>query len=133
MSSYNRMIDELTDMVQHEHCEGCCDETCDLNASYDSGYSLWAITLFAGSGAASDEFEATYARLVSQYGKRFARAAERERADFCATVGSIECMSCGSYTWLTDYVDAEYYKDPGACCANCGGPIHGKVVENENG
>lgn len=125
MSSYNRLINELSELVQSEHCEGCCDDTCDVNASFDSGYSLWAIYLFDSSGAASERFDLLMFRLISQHGKRFERAAERERAAFVAATPHIACVTCNAVTWLTEYVDADYYAEPDAACASCGGSING--------
>lgn len=131
MSSYNRMIKELSELVQSEHCEGCSDETCDIRACFDTGYSLWAIYLLDSAGAGGDRFENLMGKLTAQYGVRFERAAERERAAFIEATPYIVCDTCNAHTWLTPYVDADYYADPDAACANCGGEIHREVTANE--
>ena len=131
MSSYNRMINELSELVQSEHCEGCGDDTCDIRACYDSGYALWAIYLLDSSGAYCDRFDHLIDKLRAQHGGRFERAAERERAEFVARTSSITCAECNAVTWLTEYVDAEYYAAPDARCAACMGFIYGDSAQGD--
>jgi hypothetical protein len=122
MSSYNRMTEKLADMVQDEHCEGCCEDHCDITACYDWGATLWAIELFASCGAASNEFDRIYGRLMQAYGSRFRRAAERERAAFCASVETLHCKQCGAYTYLGDH-NRDYYEQADAECGSCLAPL----------
>lgn len=129
MSSYNRILSELTDLVQSEHCEACCEDHCDINASFDTGHFLWAINMFESCGAAGDRFTLLFARLIAQYGKRFERAAERERVHFCDTVPYITCEHCNAVTWITPYTDATYYTDYGAQCGSCLGPLPVEVAD----
>lgn len=117
MSSYNRMVEKLERLLEDEHAFMCHDLTCDIKATFEHGCTLWAMHLYAGTGAASGEFDAVYAKLQAQYGKRFDAAAERERVRFCDEVESIVCDNCNAHTYVIDtYTRAEYNNTP---CDNC--------------
>ena len=121
MSSYNRMTQKLERLLEDEHVFMCHDLTCDIKATFEHGCTLWAMHTYHNCGAASDEFSATYGKLIEQYGKRFMAAAERERVRFCAEVESITCDDCNAITWVPDmYTRAEYNNTP---CDNCARPL----------
>lgn len=100
MSSYNRMVEKLERLLEYEHVDGCNDSTCDINATYTHGATLWALHLYHNCGGASEAFDAVYVKLIAQYGKRFDAAAERERAAFVREVDSITCSECSAITWV---------------------------------
>ncbi len=96
---YIDTINRLEGLLDDEHCS-CCDSlTCDVDVCFDDGYTLWAIELFSGSGASSDEFN----RLYSKLPKRFRADSERERKLFVKDTEHAECPHCNAVTWHTEH------------------------------
>jgi hypothetical protein len=101
----------LEELLQEEH-GGCDESTCDISTALRNGFSLWAIELFAGCGAASDEFIKIYGRLP----KRFQKDAELERAEMCETVSHADCPHCNAVSWDIEDVTQS---DGSIWCGSC--------------
>lgn len=107
---YTELTDKLEELLNEEHC-ACCDSlTCDIDVCFDAGYTLWAIELFSGCGAASREFN----KLYKQLPKRFRADAEAARKAFCADTEHAQCPHCNAVTWHTEHFDGTIY------CDSCG-------------
>lgn len=94
MNKQNRLID----LFQEEH-GGCDQHTCDMSRAFSAGFPLWAIKLFAKTGAASSEFVKIYDTLP----KSFHEEAEQERIYFCE-IEHVECPHCNAIIWEPEYV-----------------------------
>lgn len=95
---YAELCEQLEQLVENEHVCGCGQDSCDINASFTHGFTLWSIVLFSSSGAASKEFETLFRKLP----KRFNADAERERKMFIETVAHDACPNCGAVVWHDD-------------------------------
>lgn len=94
-NKYKNLLVALEECLCEEHCSGCGQYTCDINASYDNGFVLWSIQLFDWSGAASKKFRKLYKMLP----KRFKADAERERKAFIEAVEHSACPYCNAVVW----------------------------------
>lgn len=106
--SYEEIKEALCALLDEEH-GGCSDNTCAISSCMSHGYHLWAVSLFAGTGAASDEFDRLYRSLPR---KRFEREAEKERVEFLDEVDSASCPHCNAIVY--EPKEHNYY------CSNCG-------------
>lgn len=109
------LVDELMDLLRHEHLSLCEDNTCDINYSAQEGFDYWALELFSGSGAASDEFE----ELYNQLSPAFFKEAEKERKELLKQP-FVECPHCNAYTWG---VTKKQAKEENWICDDCGKPL----------
>jgi len=108
---YDQLTDQLFELLQAEH-GGCDESTCDISCAMHHNFQLWAIELFAGCGAASDEFNKLYNRLPK---KKFAKDAEAERAEMCK-IDNSTCPHCNAVTWEPEYVtDTKGFVYCGSC------------------
>lgn len=99
--------DQLEELFEKEH-GGCDNNTCAMTICMSHGYSLWAIYLFSGTGAASDEFSELYEKLPK---KEFAALAEAERAEFVEQVPSVACPHCNAVVYEPE--NSDYH------CSSC--------------
>lgn len=94
-AKYRALTDRLDELVNEEHTCGCGQDSCDINAAYEHGFTMWATYLFDSSGAASNEFRKLFKKLP----KRFEADAERERRLFIQSVEHDECPHCNAVVW----------------------------------
>jgi hypothetical protein len=96
-------MSHLWALLEDEHCnQGCEQNTCDISVAYRLGYIRWAAEVFAGCGAASDEFLKWYGRLP----KVFAKRAEAERVELCKE-DHAPCPHCNAVVWLPNEVTTD--------------------------
>jgi hypothetical protein len=108
---YDKLTDQLFELLETEH-GGCEETTCDISCAMSHNFQLWAIELFAGCGASSDEFNRLYEKLPK---KKFAKDAEAERVEMCKIENS-ECPHCNAVTWEPEYVtDSKGFVYCGSC------------------
>ncbi len=97
--SYEKLTNELISMLESEHIYGCDQHSCDINAAHEHGYGLWAIHLFSGTGASSQEFDDAYDALVRDFGSEFKKDSEAERKHFVENVDHFQCDKCNAVNW----------------------------------
>lgn len=92
---YTETVERLEELLNDEHVCGCGQTSCDINASYEHGSTLWAVQLFDWTGASSPEFK----KLMRKLPKRFKADAEHERKIFVLDVEHYECPHCNAVNW----------------------------------
>jgi hypothetical protein len=97
----NEILERLEELLHEEHCGACNDDlSCDISYAYEQGYTLWAMYLFDGCGAASEEFQRLYATLTGTKTrfKEFFKQARKE-ADHMCEQDHVECTDCNAVNW----------------------------------
>jgi hypothetical protein len=105
-----KLVLQLQKLIHAEHVDGCGQTSCSINFAAECGYYYWAIEEFAGSGAASDEFESLYAQLSPDFFKE----AEKERKLLCKEPHT-KCQHCNALNWGGNVSN----------CDSCGKPLGG--------
>lgn len=119
--TYDETIERLSELLNNEH--GRCEQnTCAISKCMQHGYYLWAMHLFSGTGACSEEFGELYDSLPK---RRFNAEAEAERAEFVKSVDSCNCPHCNAVLYEPE--------ECGYFCDNCAKRATLKVKVNQLG
>jgi hypothetical protein len=107
-----KVIDKLQELYERDH--GNCDSTtCDMHQAFTAGYTLYACSLFYGSGASDDEFNTLFEQLPKQALKTVT-IYESDSFINDPDCKSMECEYCHAHIYGYEFMGNMAY------CSSCG-------------
>jgi hypothetical protein len=108
-------LDKMVELVERDH-GGCDNNTCSISVALENGYSMHALEMWSGCGAADDEFNALY----FPHARFIAKESRKEASLMCDKIPHVDCPHCNAVLW--NPADSDYW------CGSCGKTIPREVT-----
>lgn len=110
MKSKTKLIEKVIEMLLEKEHPECDQNTCLIQREVALEYPIHIISLFEGSGAASNKFSRLASKIVTQ------KESLRDARLICKNIPHMEC-TCGAVIWD---IYGEYLAEEVIGCASCG-------------